>query len=69
MTDLSKADWRKARASQNNGGCVEVAANLPDVIAIRDSKRKADGAHVVSTDAFAAFLADARAGRYDIAGA
>jgi Domain of unknown function (DUF397) len=68
MTDLSRADWRKARASQNNGGCVEVAANLPDVIAIRDSKRPADGAHVVSTDAFAAFLADARAGRYDIAG-
>jgi hypothetical protein len=68
MTDLSMADWRKARASQNNGGCVEVAANLPGVIAIRDSKRPADGAHVVSTDAFAAFLADARAGRYDIAG-
>ncbi len=66
MTDLSRADWRKARASQNNGGCVEVAANLPGVIAIRDSKRPADGAHVVSTGAFAAFLADAEAGRYDI---
>jgi Domain of unknown function (DUF397) len=65
--DLSLADWRKARASQNNGGCVEVAANLPGVIAIRDSKRPADGAHVVSTAAFSAFLADARAGRFDIA--
>jgi Domain of unknown function (DUF397) len=69
MTDPSRADWRKARASQNNGGCVEVAANLPGVIAIRDSKRPADGAHVVRTEAFAAFLADARAGRYDIADA
>ncbi len=69
MTDLSRADWRKATASQNNGGCVEVAANLPGVIAIRDSKRPADGAHVVSKAAFAAFVADARAGRYDIAGA
>jgi hypothetical protein len=69
MTDLSQADWRKARASQNNGGCVEVAANLPGVIAIRDSKRPADGAHVVSRAAFAAFLADAQAGRYDITGA
>jgi uncharacterized protein DUF397 len=68
MTDLSRADWRKARASQNNGGCVEVAANLPGVIAIRDSKRPADGAHVVSKAAFSTFLADARAGRYDIAG-
>jgi hypothetical protein len=68
MTDLSRAEWHKATASQNNGGCVEVAANLPGVIAIRDSKRPADGAHVVSKAAFAAFLADARAGRYDIAG-
>jgi hypothetical protein len=69
MTDLSQADWRKAVASQNNGGCVEVAPNLPGVIAIRDSKRPADGAHVVSTAAFAAFLADAQAGRYDVADA
>ncbi|HBW20077.1 MAG: DUF397 domain-containing protein [Streptosporangiaceae bacterium] len=66
MTDLSQAAWRKARASQNNGGCVEVAANLPEVVAVRDSKRPADGAHVLSRAAFAAFLADARAGRYDL---
>ena len=66
MTDLSQAAWRKARASQNNGGCVEVAANLPEVVAVQDSKRPADGAHVLSRAAFAAFLADARAGRYDL---
>ncbi|MGO8979851.1 MAG: DUF397 domain-containing protein [Streptosporangiaceae bacterium] len=66
MTDLSQAAWRKARASQNNGGCVEVAANLPEVVAVRDSKRPADGAHVLSRAAFAAFLADARDGRYDL---
>jgi hypothetical protein len=66
MTDLSQAAWRKATASQNNGGCVEVAANIPGVIAIRDSKRPADGAHVVSRDAFADFVADARAGLFDL---
>jgi hypothetical protein len=66
MTDLSRADWRKATASQNNGGCVEVAANLPGVVAIRDSKRPADGVHVVSRPAFAAFIAAARAGEYDV---
>ena len=66
MTDLSHAVWRKAaRSTQSNGGCVEVAANLPDVTAIRDSVRPGDGAHVVSRDAFAAFLADVKAGRYD----
>lgn len=66
MTDMSKAAWRKATASQNNGGCVEVAANLPGVIAIRDSKRPADGAHVVSREAFADFIDDAQAGRFDL---
>ena len=66
MIDLSRASWRKASLSSQNGGCVEIAANLPDVVAVRDSKRPEGGAHVVSRAAFAAFLADARAGRYDI---
>ncbi len=66
MTDLSHAIWRKARRSQWNGGCVEVAANLPGVVAVRDSKRPEAGAHVVGRAAFADFLADARAGRYDL---
>jgi hypothetical protein len=65
MIDLSRAIWRKARRSQHNGGCVEVATNLGGVVAIRDSKRPGAGAHVVRRGAFAAFLADARAGRYD----
>ncbi len=67
MIDLSRAAWRKARRSTgSNGGCVEIAANFPGVIAVRDSKRPEDGAHVVGREAFAAFLADARGGRYDI---
>jgi hypothetical protein len=35
------------------------------VIAVRDSKCPEAGAHVVSHGAFAAFLADVKAGRYD----
>jgi hypothetical protein len=66
MIDLSRAAWRKASRSSTNGGCVEIAANLPGVVAVRDSKRPEGGAHVVSRTAFAAFLADVRAGRYDI---
>jgi Domain of unknown function (DUF397) len=66
MIDLSGAIWRKAaRSGSGNGGCVEVAANLPGVTAIRDSKRPEDGPHVVERAAFAAFLADVKAGRYD----
>jgi hypothetical protein len=66
MTDLSQAVWRKARRSAHNGGCVEIAANLPDVTAVRDSKRPEGGAHVVDRAAFATFLADVKNGRYDI---
>lgn len=66
MTDLSQAIWRKALASYANGGCVEVAVNLGDVIAVRDSSRPGDGAHVVSRTAFDVLLADVKSGRYDI---
>jgi hypothetical protein len=67
MTDLSGAQWRKAaKSTGSNGGCVEVAMNLPEVTAIRDSTRPANGAHVIDRAAFAAFLADIKSGRYDI---
>lgn len=36
--DLSSAKWRKASYSGSNGGnCVEVATNLPGIVAVRDS--------------------------------
>jgi len=66
MIDLSQAIWRKARRSAHNGGCVEVAANLDGVAAVRDSKRPEGGAHVVDRGAFAQFLADVKKGRYDL---
>jgi hypothetical protein len=66
MIDLSAAIWRKASRSAHNGGCVEIAANLPGVTAVRDSKRPEAGAHIVDRAAFAEFLADVQGGRYDI---
>jgi hypothetical protein len=39
MADLTGARWHKSTRSGSNGGdCVEVADNLPDVVAVRDSK-------------------------------
>ena len=68
MTDLSQAAWRKSTMSVQNGGCVEIAANLAGVTALRDSTRPEGGAHVVDRAAFAAFLADLKSGRFDLAG-
>lgn len=65
MQDLSQAGWRKASLSVHNAGCVELAS-VPGATAIRDSKSPAGGAHVVSPQAFAAFLADAKSGRHDL---
>jgi hypothetical protein len=39
--DLSRAVWRTGTRSGGNGNCVEVAANLPVVVALRDSKDRA----------------------------
>jgi hypothetical protein len=67
MIDLSRAQWRKAsRSASQNVACVEIAGNLPGVTAIRDSKNPDEGAHVVRPAAFAAFLRDVKAGRYDL---
>lgn len=65
--DIINVHWRKAtRSNGANSGCVEVAPNLRGGVGIRDSKRPQDGAHVTAKAAFATFLADAKAGHYDI---
>lgn len=57
MADLSSARWRKSTRSGDNGGeCVEVAANLPGIVAVRDSKDPAGAALTFSLDAWVSFL-------------
>lgn len=36
--DLTGAQWSKSSYSSANGACVEVARNLPGIVAVRDSK-------------------------------
>ena len=45
---LSRAEWHKSSYSNQNGACVEVARNLPGVVAVRDSKDP-DGPALVMT--------------------
>jgi Domain of unknown function (DUF397) len=62
--DLSNAVWRKSTYSSNNGGnCVEVARNLPGVVAVRDSKDPEGGALIVTPAAWQALVAGIRAGQ------
>ena len=54
--DLSYAVWHKSSYSGQSGNCVEVARNLPGLVAVRDSK-DADGANlVVSREAWWVFI-------------
>jgi hypothetical protein len=46
--DTSRAAWRKSRRSANAGNCVEVAANLTGIVAVRDSKNP-DGPKLIIT--------------------
>jgi Domain of unknown function (DUF397) len=55
--DLSRAVWQKSSRSGGNGGqCVEVARNLPGIVAVRDSKDPAGGAMVVSREEWRGFM-------------
>jgi hypothetical protein len=61
--DLARAEWRKSTYSNGNGGaCVEVARNIPGIVAVRDSKNPSGPALVVSPGAWKAFLTRVRSG-------
>ena len=57
MTDLTGAVWRKSTRSGDNGGaCVEVATNLPGIVAVRDSKDVSGPVLRFGPEAWAAFV-------------
>jgi hypothetical protein len=60
--DLTGARWRKSTRSSGQGGnCVEVADNLPGVVAVRDSKDPSGPALAFRPDAWRAFVTQAAA--------
>ncbi|NES29164.1 DUF397 domain-containing protein [Micromonospora terminaliae] len=55
--DLTGARWRKSTRSNGSGGaCVEVAGNVPGVVAVRDSKDPAGPVLTFGPAAWRAFL-------------
>jgi hypothetical protein len=57
MDGLEHADWRKSTFSSNGGNCVEIARNLPGLVAVRDSKDPGGPALVFSPADWEAFTA------------
>jgi hypothetical protein len=65
--DLTNAEWRKSSYSSGNGGqCVEVARNLPGVVAVRDSKDREGPALVIPADAWQAFTTGTAKGEFSV---
>lgn len=59
--DLSTVSWRKSSYSNQAGGnCLEIAANIPSLVPVRDSKDPAQGALLFTADAWAAFVGGVR---------
>lgn len=67
MADLTGAKWHKSIRSGGNGGnCVEVADNLPNIVAVRDTKNRDGGTLVFTRDEWSVFLAGAKDGEFDL---
>jgi hypothetical protein len=66
--DLAQAKWRKSSYSNGNGGaCVEVARNLPDDVAVRDSKDPDGPTLAFAPEQWQSFTAQVKAGHFDLA--
>jgi hypothetical protein len=60
---LSRAAWRVSTYSAN-GSCVEVACNLPGIVAVRDSKDRGGPALAFSPETWRALLDGIRDGQF-----
>ena len=64
--DLSRAAWAKSSHSGGNGGqCVEVAANLDGIVAVRDSKDPHGPALIFTPGEWQTFAAGVKSGNFD----
>jgi Domain of unknown function (DUF397) len=59
-------EWRKSSHTVSSGNCVEVAANVPGVVAVRDSKDPNGPKLTFAPAEWDAFTAGVRAGEFEL---
>jgi hypothetical protein len=65
--DISAAIWKKSSFSNGQANCVEVATNLPRVVAVRDSKNPSGPKLIFTPGEWDAFIAGAKGGEFNLA--
>jgi Domain of unknown function (DUF397) len=60
-------NWRKSSYSAGQGNCVEIARNLTDAVAVRDSKDPAGPKLTFGRADWRSFTASVKAGRFGVA--
>jgi hypothetical protein len=67
MEDMTKPRWRKSSYSGNGGSdCVEVASNLPGIVAVRDSKDRSGPQLAVPDQTWSQFTEAIKHGTFDL---
>jgi Domain of unknown function (DUF397) len=64
--DLRRAEWRTSTYSANGSTCVEVAGNLPGIVAVRDSKDRNGADLAFSDQAWLAFIRGIKRHEFDL---
>jgi hypothetical protein len=64
--DLSQAIWRTSSRSDTDGQSVEVATNIPGIIAVRDSRDPEGPALIFTPAEWEAFVGGVNDGEFDL---
>jgi hypothetical protein len=64
--DLSQAIWRTSSRSDTGGQSVEVATNIPGIIAVRDSRDPEGPALIFTPAEWEAFVGGVNDGEFDL---